>query len=133
MVPAQSTPERASIPQSSMLRPFLFSFLVAAVAVAEDWPQWRGPRLDGTSTGTGYPIRWSATEGIRWKTELPGRGHASPIVCKDRIFTVSAIEDIVSTVSFERVISVGGIYLVHPRSSLQCVVARCSDDDTHKN
>jgi outer membrane protein assembly factor BamB len=76
-----------------MTRPSFFLFLLVAVAVAEDWPQWRGPRLDGTSAGSGYPVKWSSTEGIRWKTELPGRGHASPIVWKDRIFTVAAIEE----------------------------------------
>ena len=28
-----------------------------------------------------------------WKTELPGTGHASPIVWEDRVFTVSALAD----------------------------------------
>jgi outer membrane protein assembly factor BamB len=57
---------------------------------AENWPQWRGPRLDGTSTETGLPTTWSANENIAWRTELPGEGHASPIVWEDRVFTVAA-------------------------------------------
>ena len=64
---------------------------LALVARAENWPQWRGPRLDGTSTEQGVPTEWSADRNILWKTELPGVGHASPIVFGDRVFTVSAV------------------------------------------
>ena len=59
---------------------------------SEDWPCWRGPRLDGTSLETAVPLHWSATSNVRWKTELPGAGHASPIVWSNRVFTVSALE-----------------------------------------
>ncbi|MGA2064485.1 MAG: PQQ-binding-like beta-propeller repeat protein [Thermoguttaceae bacterium] len=64
-------------------------------ARAEDWPCWRGPRGDGTSLETGTVTGWDGPSGrnIAWKTELPGAGHASPIVCGDRIFTVSCRED----------------------------------------
>jgi outer membrane protein assembly factor BamB len=68
-------------------------FLVATLSLAEDWPQWRGPRLDGTSTEPTAPTRWSATQNVRWKSELPGLGHASPIVCKDRVFTTSTVDE----------------------------------------
>ena len=57
---------------------------------AEDWPIWRGPRRDGTSLEKNIPVTWSATENVVWRTALPGRGHASPIVSKGRIFTVAA-------------------------------------------
>jgi len=62
----------------------------AAGVLAEDWPCWRGPRLDGTSLETNVPVYWNATSNIAWKTELPGAGHASPIIYGDRVFTVSA-------------------------------------------
>ena len=39
------------------------------------------------------PTKWSATENVAWKTELPGSGHASPIVWGDRVFTVTAIDE----------------------------------------
>ena len=80
-----------------MLKPkclFLFLLMAAGPLQAENWPQWRGPRLDGTSLDRApAPTKWSATENIAWKTELPGTGHASPIVWEDRVFTVSADED----------------------------------------
>ena len=72
---------------------FLAALLVGIVSVAhaEDWPQWRGPRLDGTGREQAAPVHWSATSNVLWKTELPGAGHASPIVVGDKVFTVSAV------------------------------------------
>lgn len=64
----------------------------AAPALAENWPQWRGVRLDGTSLDHGFPE--SVTEKtVAWRTELPGGGHASPIVWGERIFTVAAVPE----------------------------------------
>src|SRR5262245_54263186 len=51
-----------------------------------DWPQFRGPTGFGTSSQTGLPVTWSATENIVWKTELPGAGTSCPILVGDRIF-----------------------------------------------
>ncbi len=59
----------------------------------EDWPQWRGPRGDGSSLETGVPVRWSDTQNIAWKVEVPGAGHASPIVWRDKVFVATCIED----------------------------------------
>jgi outer membrane protein assembly factor BamB len=74
-----------------LLCPFFLGF--ASSALAEDWPCWRGPRLDGTSRETNVPIYWSVTSNLVWKTELPGRGHASPIVYGERLFTVTAVTE----------------------------------------
>ena len=60
---------------------------------AENWPVWRGPRGDGTSTETGIPTRWSSTDNVRWKTPLPGRGYSSPVVWGERIFVTWCVED----------------------------------------
>jgi outer membrane protein assembly factor BamB len=68
------------------------TLLLAGVASAEEWPGWRGPRGDGTSTEAGLPLRWSATENVRWKAAVPGIGHSSPIVWGDRIFLTSCRE-----------------------------------------
>lgn len=57
-----------------------------------NWPQWRGPDGQGISVETGFPIEWSATENVRIKTAVPGRGHSSPVVWEDRIFLLTAIE-----------------------------------------
>jgi len=72
--------------------------LLTAVALplavsAENWPCWRGPRLDGTSSEKNLPIRWTGASNIVWKTALPGIGHASPIVWEDSVFVVTSIAD----------------------------------------
>ena len=55
---------------------FLFA-LMAAAPVLANWPQWRGPTLNGVSTETGLPVKWSATEGIAWKLPMPSRTGAN--------------------------------------------------------
>ena len=48
--------------------------------------------MDGTSLDHGFPE--SVTEKtLAWRAELPGLGHASPIVWGDRIFTVAALPE----------------------------------------
>ena len=59
----------------------------------ENWPGWRGPRGDGTSLETNLPAHWNAASNVVWKTELPGKGHASPIVWQDKIFTVTCLPE----------------------------------------
>lgn len=73
----------------------VMSLSLAAAAVAEDWPGWRGPRGDGSSLEKNVPIRWNGKDGqgVVWKTPIPGKGHASPIVSGERIFLVSCRED----------------------------------------
>ena len=71
-------------------------WLAAGPVQAEDWPGWRGPRGDGTSRDQHVPIRWDGASGenIAWKVPLAGKGHASPIVCKDRVFVVSCLPNL---------------------------------------
>jgi hypothetical protein len=57
---------------------------------AENWPMWRGPRLDGSSSEQNVPVKWSPTENIAWHVSLPGGGHASPIVYNDKVFIAAA-------------------------------------------
>jgi outer membrane protein assembly factor BamB len=61
------------------------AFAVAHPA-AENWPQWRGPLLNGLSTETNLPARWSKTENVAWKLALPAWSGSTPIVWNDRIF-----------------------------------------------
>lgn len=62
---------------------------------SENWPQWRGPRGDGTSDERAVPIRWNGQTGenIVWKAELPGKGHSSPIVWDDSVFVTTCVEE----------------------------------------
>ena len=69
-------------------------FALASSAQAENWPGWRGPRGDGSSDEKNVPTKWDGANGenIVWKVEVPGGGHASPVVWGDRIFLASCLE-----------------------------------------
>lgn len=71
----------------------LFLFFAAPFADAENWPNWRGPRQDGTSTETGLPVKWSKTENVLWRLPLPGPAASTPAVWGDRIFLTSTEAD----------------------------------------
>lgn len=63
--------------------------LSAASTQAGNWPQWRGPELNGSCGETNLPIRWSQTNGFAWKTPLPGKSGATPIVWDNYVFVPS--------------------------------------------
>jgi outer membrane protein assembly factor BamB len=59
---------------------------------AGDWPCWRGPHSDNISHERGVPTRWDPADAV-WRVTAPGVGHASPIACGSRIFTVTALPE----------------------------------------
>ncbi len=66
--------------------------LIGASAGAENWPQWRGPYFNGSTTETNLPTLWSKTEGVAWVTPLPGQAGATPVVWEDNVFVSSPDE-----------------------------------------
>lgn len=77
------------IPTSATLALTLFA-LAAAPAVAQDWPQFRGPTGDGCAVAKNLPERWGGFDAPAWQTEIPGSGWSSPIVVGGRIWLTSA-------------------------------------------
>lgn len=62
-------------------------FLLSLVAVhAENWPQWRGPALNGVSSEKNLPVKWTTEENVAWKVAMPGVSGSTPIIWRDRIF-----------------------------------------------
>ncbi|MGH9461104.1 MAG: PQQ-binding-like beta-propeller repeat protein [Vicinamibacteria bacterium] len=55
------------------------------------WPQWRGPLGTGVSPHGQPPVEWSEKQNVRWKVELPGSGHSTPVVWGDRVFLTAAV------------------------------------------
>jgi outer membrane protein assembly factor BamB len=66
------------------------------------WPQWRGPALNGISTETNLPVKWSTEENVAWKLPLPGRSGSTPIIWKDQIFLTTVQEDAIQLWAVER-------------------------------
>lgn len=60
--------------------------LAGAALSADNWPNWRGPTLNGVSAETGLPSTWSATENIAWKLPVPAFSGSTPIIWGDRVF-----------------------------------------------
>lgn len=76
---------------------FLLFVLLAALNAStlstqatENWPQWRGPDADGVAQNSEPPTEWSETKNIKWKKELPGMGHSTPIIWGNKIFIMTA-------------------------------------------
>jgi outer membrane protein assembly factor BamB len=68
-------------------------FVSAGAASAADvWPQFRGPTGQGEALEERLPLEWSESEGIKWKTPLPGRGWSSPVIADGRIWVTAAEE-----------------------------------------
>ena len=54
------------------------------------WTTWRGPNDDGVVEDQNPVTQWSESENVLWFTELPGRGHSTPIVVGDQIFLTTS-------------------------------------------
>lgn len=67
----------------------------AATISAENWPQWRGPQLNGVSSEKGIPLKWNGETGenITWKLAMPSRSGATPIIWGETIFLNVATEE----------------------------------------
>lgn len=71
-------------------------------AQAENWPQWRGPNLDGTSGEKNLPVSWSKTENVEWRLDMPMRSGSTPIIWGERIFLNVADGDNLQLWSLDR-------------------------------
>jgi outer membrane protein assembly factor BamB len=75
---------------------------LASPAVADNWPQWRGPQLNGVSREANLPLRWTQQENVAWKLPLPGRSGSTPIVWGERVFLNVAEGDDISLWTVDR-------------------------------
>ena len=64
----------------------VFSLAAPASVAAGNWPQWRGPFLNGTSDERNLPLKWSPEENVAWKLALPDRSGSTPIVWGNHVF-----------------------------------------------
>ena len=75
------------------MRPNLAFLLLCSsllpLANGQDWPNWRGPNWDGSSSVEALPASFSLEEGIAWSLDLPGPGASTPVIVGDRIFLTS--------------------------------------------
>jgi outer membrane protein assembly factor BamB len=79
------SPDAMKLPLSPLLA-LALAFSISALA--DNWPQWRGPAFNGSSTETGLPATWTK-ESVKWAAPLPGPSGATPAVWGDAIFVTS--------------------------------------------
>ena len=66
-----------------------------AAPQSSNWPSFRGPGALGVAYGSELPETFGGADGINlaWRTEIPGMGHASPVVWGDRVYVTSAVSE----------------------------------------
>ena len=68
------------------------SFTAWGAGPDTQWAQWRGPEANGVARHADPPLKWDENTNIKWKVEIPGRGHASPVIWEDMIIVMTAAE-----------------------------------------
>ena len=75
------------------------ALLCSLVNVRADWPAFRGPwgngwtSAPGDTKAAGFPVQWSETNNIRWKTAIPFRGWSTPVVMGNQVWLTTATEE----------------------------------------
>jgi hypothetical protein len=71
----------------------VYTGIFLAGSLWANWPQWRGPNSNGSSTtARNLPVTWTATENVLWRTKMPSWSAATPILWRDTVFVTSAEE-----------------------------------------
>ncbi len=65
--------------------------LCAPLAMAENWPAWRGVHGDGVSSESDFPTEWDREKNVRWRVDMPERSNSTPIVWGERVFVTQAM------------------------------------------
>ena len=68
------------------------TLLLAIDLQGQNWTHWRGPGATGVSPTANPPIEWSEEKNVKWKVKIDGKGTSTPIVWKDRVFILTAID-----------------------------------------
>lgn len=64
---------------------------LGSAADTSNWPQWRGPKDNGSTPAGSLPTKWTASQ-ILWQADLPGKGCSTPIVWNDRIYVTAPVD-----------------------------------------
>ena len=79
------------MPRPSLVIGALLLALAVSVPVDAQWAQFRGPNAGDVGDDPALPDRWSETDNVVWKIDVPGLSWSSPVVWEDTIFVTSAI------------------------------------------
>ena len=77
---------------SHLVRITILASVVANIARATDWPEFRGPSGQGHAVGVEVPLTWGPSKNVAWQVGVPGKAWSSPVVVGERIFVTTAVE-----------------------------------------
>ena len=93
-----SLPVEFAMNVSTKLTTLLGSMLLGSLSLtaaeldpAQQWPNWRGPLANGSTSTATPPTEFGEQKNLKWKVAIPGSGTATPIVWGDKIFVQTAI------------------------------------------
>lgn len=55
------------------------------------WPQWRGPLSTGAALKGNPPVHFGESQNLKWKREIPGKGHSTPVIWGNYIIVTTAV------------------------------------------
>jgi outer membrane protein assembly factor BamB len=71
----------------------LWAAVVASIACADDWPQWRGPKRDGVWRENGIVERFASPDlPVKWRAPISA-GYSGPTVSQGRVYVTDRIEE----------------------------------------
>jgi len=67
--------------------------IFSLTAHAQQWPAFRGDNASGVAASGRPPVAWDvkSSRNVRWKLDVPGLGHSSPIVWGERVYLTTAV------------------------------------------
>ena len=72
----------------------LLSLTAVTLTFADtNWPEFRGPRGDGSSDSKGLAIEMGEGKNVKWKTPVAGKAWSSPVVWGSSVWATTATED----------------------------------------
>ena len=82
-----------AIIRRSLLAVLSFVFMAQPlISQDKNWTHFRGSNLNGISSADNIPLNWDESS-IAWRTEIPGKGHSSPVVYDNQIWITTATAD----------------------------------------
>ena len=69
---------------------------------ADNWPAWRGPTGNGLGEPGNYSWKFSPSENVRWKVQLPGKGSSTPAIWGNSIFLTAPLDGKDGIICYDR-------------------------------
>ena len=70
--------------------------LKTPTAKSNDWTEFRGSEGQGHALKIQPALKWTETENVTWKVEVPGVGWSSPVVANGNIYITTAVSNSLS-------------------------------------